>query len=102
VSPGGPGLFALGDPAALRAAYERAGFRDVDVRVVPTERRFPSVAASVQFRLDASPEFAKLVAGLSEAARDAALAEIEAVVRRFEGPDGVREPAEYLVGVGTR
>jgi ubiquinone/menaquinone biosynthesis C-methylase UbiE len=97
----GPGLFALGDPAILRAAYERAGFRDVAVRVVPAVRRFPSAAASVQFRLDASPEFARLVAGLGDAARDAALAEIEAVVRRFEGPDGVGEPAEYLVGVGT-
>jgi SAM-dependent methyltransferase len=97
-----PGLFALADPGALRATYERAGFREVDVRVVPTLRRFPSVAAAVQFRLDSSPDLTKLIADLSVAARDAALAEIEGLVRRFEGADGVSAPAEYLIGVGTK
>jgi len=97
-----PGIFALGDPETLRATYERAGFRGVDVRVVPTVRRFPSVAAAVQFRLDAGHEFAQLMADLSDTARAAAVAEIEAVVRRFEGADGVGEPAEYLIGVGTK
>jgi ubiquinone/menaquinone biosynthesis C-methylase UbiE len=97
-----PGLFALADPGALRATYEWAGFREVDVRVVPTLRRFPSVAAAMQFRLDSSPDLTKLIADLSAAARDAALAEIEDVVRRFEGADGVSTPAEYLIGVGTK
>jgi hypothetical protein len=74
----------------------------VGTRVVSTLRRFPSVAAAVQFRLDSSPDIAKLTADLSDAARDAALAEIEESVRRFEGVDGVSEPAEYLIGVGTK
>ena len=77
-------------------------FRSVDVRVVPTVRRFPSVAAAVQFRLDAGHEFAQLLADMNDDARAAAMAEIEAVVRRFEGADGVGEPAEYLIGVGTK
>ena len=97
-----PGLFALAAPGALRAAFERAGFREVDVRVVPTLRRFPSVGAAVQFRLDSSPEIAKLMAGMSAAARAAALADLEESVRRFEGADGVSEPAEFLIGAGTK
>ena len=96
------GIFALGDPGAFRATYERAGFRGVDVRVVPTVRRYPSVAAAVQYRLDVGHEFAQLMAHASDAARAAAVAEIEAVVRRFEGADGVGEPAEYLIAVGTK
>ena len=97
-----PGLFALGDAEVLRAVFERASFRDVDVCVVPTRRRFPSVAAAVQFRVASSPEIAKLMAEMNDAARNAVLAEIEESVRRFEEADGVSEPAEYLVGVGTK
>ena len=72
----------LGDPGVLRTAYERAIFRDVDVRVVPTVRRFPSVAGALQYRLDSNPEIAQLVADRNDAAREATLAEIEAAVRR--------------------
>ena len=96
------GLFALGDPGVLRAAYERAGFREVDISVVPTQRWFPSVAAAMQHRLDSNPDIAKLLANMNDAARDATLAEIEASVRRFEGEEGVGDPGEYLIGVGTK
>ena len=56
----------------------------------------------MQYRLDAGHEFRELMADLSDAARAAAVAEIEAVVRRFEGANGVGEPVEYLIGVGTK
>jgi ubiquinone/menaquinone biosynthesis C-methylase UbiE len=97
-----PGLFALGDSEVLRAALEGAGFRHVEVRAVPTVRRFSSVEASMQYRMDAGPEVRQLIGEMSEAARVAALTEIETAVRQFAGPDGVGEPGEYLVGVGSR
>src|SRR5262249_23731069 len=34
---GDPGMFALGDPGVLQAAYERAGFRDVSVAAIALE-----------------------------------------------------------------
>lgn len=97
-----PGRFALADPSVLRAVYEQAGFQDVAVHVRPVERRFPSVAAAVQYPLDALPDVAKLLADLPDEGRAAAQAEIEGVVRQFEGPDGIAAPGEYLIGVGTR
>ena len=97
-----PGRFALADPGVLRALFEHAGFRDVAVHVSPIVRRFPSVAAAVQYPLDAIPEIAKLLANLTGEGRAAALAEIEAVVQQFEGPDGVAAPGEYLIAVGAK
>jgi ubiquinone/menaquinone biosynthesis C-methylase UbiE len=40
--PGQPGPFSLGSPAAIEAAYARAGFRDVEARKVPSPLRLPS------------------------------------------------------------
>jgi ubiquinone/menaquinone biosynthesis C-methylase UbiE len=97
-----PGRFALADPGVLRAVYEQAGFRDVAVHVMPVLRRFPSVAAAVQYPLDSIPEVAKLLADLTDEGRAAALAEIESVVQQFEAPDGVVAPGEYLIGVGAK
>jgi ubiquinone/menaquinone biosynthesis C-methylase UbiE len=96
-----PGLFALGDPGVLEALYAQAGFRDVAVQALPVVRRFASVAAAVQFRRDANPEITQLLAGLSDAARDRVWAEIGDVLRQFDTGEGVVEPGEYLVGVGT-
>src|SRR5260370_1383058 len=39
---GDPGMFALGNPAVLAAAYRDAGFREVTVETAPVQRRFPS------------------------------------------------------------
>jgi ubiquinone/menaquinone biosynthesis C-methylase UbiE len=96
-----PGMFALGDPAVLRAAFEQAGFREVAVESMGVERRFPSLAAAVQDCRDSLPEIAELTAELSEAERGAAWAEIEAELRQFERPDGVVLLQEYLIAVGT-
>ena len=97
-----PGRYALADPGALRGVYERAGFRDLAVRVVPAQQRFPSVAAAVQYRLDSSPDLAKLLGELDNADREAARAEIEGVVRQYAGPEGVIVPSEWLIGAGAK
>src|SRR5262249_42461356 len=83
-----PGMFALGEPAVLRAAYERAGFREVAIEVVAAERRFPSLAVAMQNCRDVLPEISPLLAPLSAAARDAAWAEIEGAMRQFDRTDG--------------
>jgi ubiquinone/menaquinone biosynthesis C-methylase UbiE len=45
---GDPGMFALGDPGVLAAAYQDAGFREVAVEAAPVQGRFPSLAVAVQ------------------------------------------------------
>ena len=97
-----PGFFALGDPRVLQQTFEQAGFHDVAVHAVPHTRRFPSLAAAVQNRRDSLPEIATLTDGLSQAERDVMWGEIEACLRRFDGPDGFEATGEMLVGVGTR
>ena len=51
-----PGMFALGDPAVLRSAFERAGFREVAVEIVASAQRFPSLAAAMEHRRNSLPE----------------------------------------------
>lgn len=97
-----PGRFALAQPGVLRAVYEQGGFRDVALHAKPVERRFPSVAAAVQYPLDALPEVAQRLANLTDEGRGVALAEIEVVMRQFEGPESVVAPGEYLIGVGAK
>jgi len=97
-----PGMFALGDPAVLRATFEQAGFRDVAVEAVASEQRFPSLAAAMEQRRNTLPEMQPYLAGLSDAERAAVWDEIEQFMRRFERADGVVVPHERLLGVGTK
>src|SRR5258708_26800142 len=43
---GDPGMFALGEAVILRAAFERAGLREVSVETVSLQRRFASLSAA--------------------------------------------------------
>jgi SAM-dependent methyltransferase len=98
-----PGMFALGDPAVLRSAFERSGFRDVAVEIVPSSQRFASVAAAMEHRRNSLPEMRPFLERMSEAEREAVWKEIETVIRRFEQGDGtVIVPTERLVAVGTK
>ena len=97
-----PGMFALGDPAVLRNTFERVGFREVAVEIVPSVQRFPSLAAAMEQRRNSLPEMRPYLEQLTDAKRDAVWKEIEMVMRQFERDDGVFVPTECLVAVGTK
>jgi len=97
-----PGMFALGDPAVLRSAFERAGFREVAVEIVASAQRFPSLAAAMMHRRNSLPEMRPFFEQISDAKREAVWKEIEMVMRQFERSDGVIVPTERLVAVGTK
>ena len=99
---GDPGMFALGDPAVLEAAYRDAGFREVAVEAAPVQRRLPSLAVAVQSVRDGLPEIPQLLMHATDAERTAAWAEIEAALRQFDGTDEFVVPHTYLIGVGTK
>jgi SAM-dependent methyltransferase len=99
---GDPGMFALGDPAVLMAAYRDAGFREVAVEAAPVQRRFPSLAVAVQSVRDGLPEIPQLLMHATDAERAAAWAEIEAALRQFDGAEEFVVPQTYLIGVGTK
>jgi SAM-dependent methyltransferase len=101
-APGVPGPFSLGQPGALQAAYEAAGFGDVKVTAVDAPVRFPSAAECVRFERESFGALHAMLAGVTEAERERAWSEIEAELRQFEGQDGFVGPCELLVGAATK
>ncbi len=100
--PGQPGPFSLGAPGALEKAYELAGFRDIDVRIVEAPLRLASAAECVRFEQESFGALHQMLSGLDEAAQEAAWTEIQTELSQFEGPNGFTGPCELLVAVGTK
>jgi SAM-dependent methyltransferase len=100
--PGQPGPFSLGSPGVLEEAFTRAGFRDVQARVVAAPLRLSSAAECLRFERDSFGALHQMLGGLSDTERQEAWDEIEQALRTFEGPEGFEGPCELLLGVGTK
>ena len=101
-APGLPGPFSLGSPGVLDAAYENAGFEDVDVRAVDAPVRFATAAECVRFERESFGALHAMLAGVTEAERDQAWSEIETELGQFESGDGFEGPCQLLVGGARR
>lgn len=99
---GDPGMFALGDPAVLAAAYRDSGFREVTIEAVTVQRRFPSLAVAMQNVRDLLPEIPQLLMHATDAERAEVWVEIEDGLRQYDGIDEFVVPQTYLIGVGTK
>lgn len=97
----GPGQWALNSPAALASDFRSAGFRTFDVRTVPFEYRFVSLAEALRNLQESQPPLMRLLDLLGDRSRSVAWAEIERALEAFVGPDGFAGPAEALVAVGS-
>jgi hypothetical protein len=60
------------------------------------------MAAAMEHRRNSLAALRPILAGLSDAERDAVWHEIEEAMRQFEGVDGIVLPHERLLAVGTR
>jgi hypothetical protein len=99
----GSGPFALGTRDALENVFRQVGFRDVAVEPVALRWRFPSVAATLDYyRLNVAALRRETVHRLQGAAGEQVFAEIEQVLDRFRGPNGLEVPGEALIGVGAK
>jgi SAM-dependent methyltransferase len=101
-APGQPGPFSLGEPGAIEAAYERAGFAGVETRRMDAPLRLATAAECVRFQHESFGALHQMLSGLPAAGRAAAWDEIATELARFEGPDGFAGPCELLVAAGTR
>ncbi len=101
-APGQPGPFSLGAEGAIEEAYRAAGFGSIEVRRVAAPLRLSTAAECVRFEQESFGALHQMLAGLDEAGRAAAWDEIEAELRRFEGPDGFAGPCELIVAAGTK
>jgi SAM-dependent methyltransferase len=100
--PGQPGPFSLGDPGVLEAAFERAGFQDVESRRIDAPLRMASAADYLRFARESFGALHQMLVGLPEAERQSVWDEIEQELRQFEGPDGFSGPCELLVAAGAK
>lgn len=100
--PGQPGPFSLGGPSVLEAAYKKAGFHDIQVRLVPSPLRVPSAVECVRFERESFGALHQMLAGVPEAERPSVWDEIEQELKKFEGADGFVGPCEMVVAVGVK
>ena len=100
--PGQPGPFSLGAPGVIEEAFARTGFGDIRVTSISAPLRLPSAADCVRFERDSFGELHQMLAGLVQAEREHAWAEIERELTRFETPTGFEGPFELLVASGTK
>lgn len=97
-SPGQPGPFSAVGIGELLAA---AGFADVVVERVAAPLRMPTAADCARLERESFGALHQMLAGLDEAGREAAWAEIEVALEQFEGADGFSGPCELLVAAAT-
>lgn len=100
--PGQPGPFSLGGPGVLEEAYERAGFREAQTRVIPAPLRMASAAECVRFERESFGALHQMLSGLDDAEKEAAWAEIKQELRKFEEPEGFEGPCELVIGSGVK
>ncbi len=98
--PGQPGPFSLGGEGVLEGELRVAGFRDVRCRRVEAPLRMASAAECVRFERESFGALHQMLAGLDDAGRTEAWAEIEGALRAFEGSGGFVGPCELIIGVG--
>jgi len=99
--PGQPGPFSLGAPGVVEEAYRRAGFTDIQTRVVSAPLRLQSAAEFLRFARESFGALHQMLAGLDEGERQAAWDEIADALRAFEGPEGFTGPCELIIAAGT-
>jgi hypothetical protein len=97
-----PGPFSMGAPGVLEQELRSAGFRDVEVRVVPSPAPLASAAECLRFQRELFGALHQMLSGLPVAEREEAWAEVGTAPRQFDGPGGFEGPCELLVGAGTR
>lgn len=98
--PGQPGPFSMGGEGVLEGEFRAAGFRDVRCRRVEAPLRMASAAECVRFERESFGALHQMLAGLDDAGRTEAWAEIEEALRAFEGSGRFVGPCELIVGVG--
>ena len=94
-------LFSLGETDVLENTFRGSDMLDVTVRALSFSRHFSSTAEMIR-RLKETAFLRGPIEKLAEAAREQAWAEIEYQLSRFEGPNDVDIPGEFLIGVGTK
>ena len=101
-APGQPGPFSLGASGALAAAFERAGFREIEIEVVRAPLILANARECVRFEQESFGALHQMLSGLDEKGRAEAWVEIETALAAFEDRNGFTGPCELVVGAATK
>jgi SAM-dependent methyltransferase len=100
--PGQPGPFSLGAPGALPSALERAGFSEIQTRMVSAQIRMASARECVRFERESFGARHQMLAALTETAREEAWQEVARKLGKYEGHNGFEPPCEVIVCAGVK
>jgi hypothetical protein len=99
--PGQPGPFSLGGDGVLEEAFRKAGFRDIESRIVPSPLKMSSTAEYLRFIRESFGALHQMLSGLPVEEHESVWDEVEQELRQFEGPDGFTGPCEMIVAAGV-
>ncbi|HLV79762.1 MAG TPA: class I SAM-dependent methyltransferase [Chthonomonadaceae bacterium] len=97
-----PGPFSLDCLDILEEAFYRAGFTDVQTRLLFAPLRMESAQECVRFERESFGALHQMLSGLSPAEQEAAWEEIEQELQKFEVASGFEAPCELILGVGYK
>jgi SAM-dependent methyltransferase len=100
-APGQPGPFSLAS-GALAAAFERAGFREIETEVVRAPVIMANARECLRFEQESFGALHQMLSGVDEKGRKEAWAEIESALTAFEDEKGFTGPCELVVGAATK
>jgi SAM-dependent methyltransferase len=96
---GGPGMFALADPAVIGELLDDAGLFDVELEAIEMPRSYSSVTAWIGETIDLSRGFKSVWAQLADEQRRELRSRIEELARGFTAADGALTLPAASLGV---
>lgn len=99
---GQPGPFSLGNEGILDNAFKKAGFVNVESKVVNAPVLMKTAKDCVQFEYESFAALHQMLGGLTDEEKAAAWKEIEDELSKFENENGFSGPCELVVGIGQK
>ncbi len=100
--PGQPGPFSLGGDGVLEDALRKAGFKNVEAKVIDASLCVPTAIECLNFEKESFGALHQMLSGLADAEKEAAWAEIEEELQKFQTADGFSGPCEFVIAAGTK
>ena len=97
-SPGGPGLFALGAPSALKNLFEVNHFVNVEICYLNLAFQMPSATQTLMMIQEAFGAYRAVIDDSPESVQRAAWNEVLEYLKSIETNNGIEAPAEVIVG----
>ncbi len=100
--PGQPGPFSLGATGVVEGVLAKAGFQDIQTKVMSAPLRMASASDCIRFERESFGALHQMLASLTDEGRELAWQEIAQELSVYEGPAGFVGPCEIIVVSGTK